>query len=237
MNTILVIVLNYYVASACGIVLSGFAFLDEVFYSDWLLPAALLGSIFVIMFYLMATATHRSGASAAVVANKMSVIIPVIVAFIYFNDEISLLKVSGILIALLGIYFATIKDDSHGRFGMSFFILMLVFLGSGLIDTSIKLIEDAYLTGKSIVEFTTVLFIMAAIVGTFVLLFKAKSSHFNIQNVKALHGCFAGSCKFWFHLFSRECTKNSRSGIFRYFSIEQHRCCSVQYGFLRRVVW
>lgn len=174
MNTIVVIVLNYFFAGMLGWALTGADFWQKVFAAPWLIPAVMLGSLFIGMFYLMAMTTHRSGAAPAVVANKMSVVIPISVAFIFLNEEITGLKLSGILLALVGIYLVTKKASDSAKWGRNFWMLLLLFAGSGLIDTSIKLIEALFLRESDIILFTSVLFFVAFTFGLIVLSFRIK---------------------------------------------------------------
>src|SRR3954468_11338348 len=75
------IVVNYFVAASFSLL---FTFPKSVYIeaSHLWLPAALLGILFVSVFYLISLTTEKIGVSAASVANKMSVIIPVIIAFL-----------------------------------------------------------------------------------------------------------------------------------------------------------
>ena len=178
MNTLLVIVLNYFFAAATGAILSGPSYIDYMMNVEWLKWALLLGSGFVGMFYAMARATHLAGAAPSVVANKMSVIIPISVAFIFLGDSVSILKIVGIVLALFGIFFATRKEEKKSIWNKNFMLLMIIFLGSGLIDTSIKLIENFYLSEEDSIAFTSVLFLAAFIGG--ILIFSVKlRSHLN----------------------------------------------------------
>ena len=195
-NTFLVIVLNYLFAGTIGWVLVGGDFLDQVFRSSWWIHAVLLGSSFVGMFYLMAITTHRAGTSSSVVANKMSVVIPVIAAFFIYNDEIGLIKISGILLALLGIFLVTRNKESDQKWGKNFWLLMLLFIGSGLIDTFIKLIQDSYLKPDDVIPFTSVLFLTAFFMGLIILSFRVKNTIQTFKPRKLLLGLLLGSVNF-----------------------------------------
>ncbi len=175
MNTILVIILNYLVAAATGALLTGSEYMHTLTSAEWVKWALLLGSGFVGMFYAMARATHLAGAAPAVVANKMSVVIPISVAFIFLGDEITWLKILGIVLALFGIFFATRKEEKSSIWNRNFLLLMIIFLGSGLIDTSIKLIENFYLTEDDSILFTSILFLAAFSGGVVIFSVKLRS--------------------------------------------------------------
>ena len=215
MNTFLVIVLNYFFAGLCGILISPLDFFSTALQSEWAPYAIILGSVFVGMFYVMATATHRSGASAAVVANKMSVVIPITVAFLFLGDEPTLLKNLGIFLALIGIFFASSKEGLEKRIGKSFFLILLLFVGSGLIDTSIKLIQNAYLSDSDVVGFTTVLFSMAFLSGIIVLLFNFKKHVSTFKMSKLYMALFLGLVNFGsiYFLINALMTKGMESSV------------------------
>ena len=174
MNTLVVIVLNYLFAGLTGWILTGSSFWTDLLNAQWLIPALCLGSIFIFMFYLMALTTDRSGAAPAVVANKMSVVIPITVAFLFLGESVTALKLTGIGLALIGIYLVTKKEKDAVKWGKNFWLLFLLFLGSGIIDTSIKIIEAIFLQAKDIILFTSSLFFVAFFFGVVVLLFKVR---------------------------------------------------------------
>jgi len=171
-NTFLVIVINYLIAGTIGWILEGPGLIEKALASDWLLETVLLGSCFVGMFYLMAITTHKAGTSSTVVANKMSVVIPVIAAFFIYNDDVTTLKIVGIVLAMIGIFLVTRNKNIENRWGRNFWLLMLLFIGSGLIDTFIKLIEQRHLGEDDVIAFTSVLFLTAFTMGILVLMLR-----------------------------------------------------------------
>lgn len=196
MNTLLVIVINYLVAAITGIMMYEGDFANDALNLPGLFWTIILGSGFVFMFYAMAIATHRSGAAPAAVANKMSVVIPVAVAFLFLNEALTILKTSGIILALIGIYFSTKKKEKSGIFSRNFLLLLFVFIGSGIIDTSLKLIEKYYLKEGDIVLFASTLFITAFISGILILSFRIKHHIKSFYFKKIWMGIFLGLVNF-----------------------------------------
>lgn len=195
-NTFLVIVLNYLFAGMIGWGLEGGLFVEKVLNSNWMIETVLLGSSFVGMFYLMAITTQRAGTSSSVVANKMSVIIPVIAAIFLYNDDVSFLKVAGIILAMLGILLVTRNKGAENRWNKNFYLLILLFIGSGLIDTVIKLIEENHLREDDIIAFTSVLFLTAFSMGTIILFFRWKNVIQTFRLRKIFLGLLLGSVNF-----------------------------------------
>ena len=145
-NTFQAIVVNYIIAC-----ISGFAAynqpvsLDKISVASWLPGTIFLGVLFIVIFNLMAITTQRSGLSVVSVATKMSVVIPILFGLIYYRESSGLLKISGILLALVSVYLVSIKnDDLEQPKKKNLIFPILVFLGSGVIDTTIKFLEDKY---------------------------------------------------------------------------------------------
>lgn len=196
MNTLLVIVINYLVAATTGILMYNGDFVTDAINLPGLFWTLILGSGFVLMFYAMAIATHRSGAAPAAVANKMSVVIPVAVAFLFLNESITIMKISGIILALTGIYFSTKKKEKSGMFSRNFLLLLFVFIGSGIIDTSLKLIEKYYLNEGDVILFASTLFLTAFLSGLVILSFRVKQHVKSFYFKKIWMGIFLGLVNF-----------------------------------------
>ncbi len=106
------ITINYFVASTCGFIYSDSSFdISEILSSAWIFHALIIGSIFMLVFYLLAIGTQKVGITISTVANKMSLIIPVAVSIIWYDsDQFSWIKLAGILIALTSVYLTTTNE-------------------------------------------------------------------------------------------------------------------------------
>jgi len=132
------IVVNYFVAGSFSLL---FTTPKSVYLEATHLwpPAALLGILFVSVFYLISLTTEKIGVSAASVANKMSVVIPVILAFLLYGDNITWLKITGIVLALLSVVFVSSSDKTASNNRKQNFLLpAAVFIGSGIIDALVN---------------------------------------------------------------------------------------------------
>ncbi len=165
LDTYSVIVINYIVASLLGFLISGFP-TRETFTSKWLLFAIIIGILFIVVFLLIAYSTKVSGIALTTVAVKMSVIIPILFSILYFSENISPLKVIGIILAMVAVYLTVHKKQDHNITKRIAIILpVLLFIGSGTIDTLIKYTQATYLEEDTTIMFTSVLFMIAAICG------------------------------------------------------------------------
>lgn len=172
-NTFQAIVFNYYSAFTCGVLLYGSKIDTRTIISNsWFYGALALGFLFIIIFNLMALTAQRNGLSVASVASKMSVVIPIVFGYIVYHEHAGFQKVIGILLALVAVYLTSIKTKSSFNLRQGLILPFLVFIGSGIIDTSIKYIETTYLASNEISIFSATLFGCSALIGTSIIIIK-----------------------------------------------------------------
>ena len=85
----------------------------------------------------------------------------------------TVLKIVGIIIALVAVYLTSVKEEkiTHKNAGLLFPILL--FLGSGAIDTTLKYVEVSFVPKDDVSIFSGSLFGIAAFFGLIILLIKA----------------------------------------------------------------
>lgn len=165
-QTLYAIIINYLVASSVGMYFYERKIdLLEIPEKSWFLGTLVLGILFILVFNLMAATSQKSGVSVASVATKMSLVIPVIFGLLIYKEELGALKSIGILLALAAVYFASIKDKDVPLKKNSIILPALVFIGSGIIDTSIKYLEETLVPKEEFPLFSAVVFGSAATTG------------------------------------------------------------------------
>mgnify|MGYP001456881590 FL=1 len=177
-NKIQAILVNYLVCFSIGFVLSGVFNLLKIIGSDWFKYSIILGSLFVAIFLSMAMTTEKYGVSVNAVSAKMSVIIPVLFAYVYNSERLTIQFAVGILLSLLSIYLITKKKQIIIP-KKYIYLPIIVFLGSGTIDTSLKLLELNYSNDISINTISYSIFLGAFLVGT---IFYTVKNQFNFSN-------------------------------------------------------
>ncbi len=186
------IVVNYIVAFITSMIAYkyqvGFSNLSvsNVMEMDWFYYTFGLGVLFIVIFVIIGKVTQTNGLSVASVATKMSVIIPIIFGLVYYNESLGLLKAIGILFALAAVYLVSVKS-SHGikLQKRDFYLPILVLLGSGVIDTTIKFLEEEYVAENDISIFSATIFFSAAILGIIIVAFKFSKGNvtFEFKNI------------------------------------------------------
>lgn len=193
-NTLHAIVVNYIVACVCGLI----AYSEPVTISQipefsWFYYTLGLGALFIIVFNLMARTTQRSGLSVVSVATKMSVVIPIVFGLLYYNESLGWLKLLGIILALIAVYLASIKSkDGLAIKRINLILPVLVFLGSGIIDTSIKYLEDSFVASNDVPLFSSTIFASAAIIGMLTLIGQAVHGTFKFEFKNIIGGIALG---------------------------------------------
>lgn len=158
---------------------------------SWFLGTIFLGILFIIVFNLMAKTSQDVGVSVASVATKMSLVIPVVFGVLVYKEELGTLKIIGIILALAAVYFASIKEKYITIKRSSLLLPISVFLGSGIIDTAIKYVQEIHIEENKFPLFSATVFGSAAAVGIIFIIMKSaktpiKPNHKNILGGIAL---------------------------------------------------
>lgn len=140
--------------------------INTILNSNWIFGAVALGLLFIVIFNLMALTAQTNGLSVVSVASKMSVIVPIVLGVILYEEILNVQQVFGIILALIAVYLVSVKKEESGNLKKSFLFPFLVFFGSGIIDSSLKYFENYYLTKELISIFSACIFLFAALFGS-----------------------------------------------------------------------
>lgn len=172
-NTLQAIVFNYIAAFTCGILLYNKPINIDSFISEpWFFAALGLGFLFISIFNVMALTAQKNGLSVASVASKMSVIIPIVFGIIVYNESIGFQKVIGIILALLAVYLTSIKPKSNVVLTKAIYLPIILFLGSGVIDTSV----NHFAPDGNMPLFLAIIFGSAFLIGLVLITLKTKQT-------------------------------------------------------------
>jgi len=168
-NIFQAIVFNYITAALiCFMTIKEPIKLYQISSEDWFPFSIIIGFLFITLFNLIAFSVQNIGISVTSVATKISLCIPVLFAFIYYNDELNFLKVFGIILALLAVYFTSQNNEKKKSIrSFLYFVPIILFIGSGVLDIIfIHSIETYDLVNQGIVlKFSSILYSIAAIIG------------------------------------------------------------------------
>ena len=193
-NIFQAIVVNYCIAFTTGILsYNGTITISQLPNLDWFYYTLILGALFIIVFNLMAITTQKSGLSVVSVATKMSVVVPVLFGLLYYNESLGTVKLIGIAIALIAVYLTSNKSKQEISVNRKSIVLpILVFIGSGIIDTSIKFLEDTYVANNDVPLFSAIIFLAAAIIGFIIIIIQVMSGNFKFEFKNVIAGICLG---------------------------------------------
>ena len=218
-HTLQAIVVNYLVAFTCGIFFfRGSLELEHIPQFSWFPFAIVLGAFFIGIFNLMAWTTQRSGLSVVSVATKMSVVVPILFGLLYYGESLGVLKLIGILLALGAVYLASVKKKTGKHLDRKNILYpILVFLGSGIIDTSLKFLEDEYVSSSEVPLFSAILFLSAAVIGILIVSYMAIKGKIKFEFKNVIGGIALGIPNYFSIYFIVQALKSNvleSSGIF-----------------------
>ena len=193
-NTFQAIVVNYFVAAVLGFYLSNNSVsFQEIPNQPWFLGAFLLGIMFILVFNVMAQTSQKNGLSVASVSSKMSVVIAIIFGVWYYEESLGFVKLFGILLALIAVYLTSVKEKKETtEKQVSLLFPILLFIGSGAIDTSLKFVETTFVQQGGVPLFSATIFGCAFILGMSILLYQMVKGTFRFEFKNILGGILLG---------------------------------------------
>lgn len=172
-NTFQAIVFNYITCVITGSLFNGhFPVTAAATHQPWFPWAVLMGVVFITTFNIIAFTTQQLGVSVASVANKLSLVIPFVFSVWLYHEPVTMLKLLGILLALLAVYFTVQRENKQAGKKIHKWLLILpvlLFAGSGLLDTMIKYTEQRFLNGSNNNDFLVTAFASTAAIGLLLL--------------------------------------------------------------------
>lgn len=173
-NALQSIVVNYWVCVITGSLFIGsFPIAATSVGQPWFPWSLLMGAGFIFVFNLLAYSTKMEGVTTATIANKLSLVIPVVASILLYNDYMSGSKIAGILLAFPAVYLtSSVKENKSDRH--QFFWPVLLFITSGLLDTLVKYVQHLALPTAAIQAIYTIhVFAVAGVIGTLLVLVMA----------------------------------------------------------------
>lgn len=183
-NNFQAIVFNYITAGLiCFTVVGKPINLNQITSEVWFPSTLLIGVLFISLFNLVAYSAQKVGIAITSVATKISLCIPVVFGFWYFGDSINALKITGIILALLSVYFTAKKEENKKSLKPLLFVVpIILFLGSGVLDiVLIYSLETFDLVDKGLeLQFSSILYSVAGLIGVPILLVR----HFTVDKIR-----------------------------------------------------
>ena len=177
-HTFQAIVVNYITCMLVGLAFPGGVEVlqPQVLQKSWAIFALLLGAIFIGAFYLIALTTQKVGVTAASVAAKISLVIPVLFSLLVLQSSLkdyTLVNYLGMALALVAIVLSSIRPGANGEKRSAPLLTLLlpfvIFLSSGFADSLINYVNEYHLQPHEASQFTMLTFTASALIGLVVL--------------------------------------------------------------------
>jgi drug/metabolite transporter (DMT)-like permease len=197
-NIFQAIVFNYVVCVITGSVVNGaFPFTSENLHSNWIGWALVLGALFIFLFNIIGFTAQKMGVAVASVSNKLSLVIPFLFSLYLYGEKATGLKIAGIAIALVSVVLTCYpsKTDGSGKqkAGMGLFLFpVILFIGSGFLDTLIKYAESHFLNDSNKNAYLIMGFAVASCIGLVMLAVQLVRKKATLQPKAILAGVLIG---------------------------------------------
>ncbi len=192
-NVFQAIVFNYISCVITGSVVNGsFPVHAANMAMPWFKWACMMGAMFISIFNVVALTAQKNGVAVASVANKLSLIIPVILSVYLYNETVAGWKAAGVVLALIAVVFtcytsraASVAQDKQDL--MVYILPLVLFVSSGLLDALINHVQLTYVTEENNNDYLVSSFFSAASIGSLVLLIQLirKKQQFQWKNLLA----------------------------------------------------
>lgn len=198
------IVFNYITCVCTGLMMTNTVPDSSIIYEPWFPVAATLGCCFFCIFNVMGFVARNIGLTMTSVSSKLSMVIPVSVAILFYDQQFTVIKAVAIGLAIVAVILTSERstDSAEAEAGKpaiahpatfmhskTFGVLMalIIFLGSGLNDSLVNFASEKLMDPGDFNNFNIVIFSFASLSGITVLLFRF-FSHRELPAPKAILG-------------------------------------------------
>jgi drug/metabolite transporter (DMT)-like permease len=192
-NIFQAIIFNYITCVITGSVVNGsFPVNADAIRTPWFQWACVMGVLFISIFNVVGLTTQKIGVAVASVANKLSLIIPVVLSVYLYNETVEGWKLAGVVLALVAVVLTCYQGSAGKKTGNSqgkwtYLLPVILFIGSGLLDSLINHVQRQYVTEENSNAFLISGFLSAAIIGSILLIIQYATGRmqFVLKNVLA----------------------------------------------------
>jgi len=217
-NLIKLITVNYLIAAILGFSFNRHPIsILNIFTSEWLPYALLIGFSFILMFFLIGYSTRLSGVAVTTIAGKLSMVIPILFSILYFSEKTTVLKIAGLLLATIAVLLTSYRPIDKAKNIKLIVIPVAIFVGSGITDSVVKYAQTYHVPNSLSLLFPAVVFLTALILGLVFILIKPKSVSKNISIAELIGGTILGVANFgslYFFILALNNSKLDSSVVF-----------------------
>jgi drug/metabolite transporter (DMT)-like permease len=169
LNTVRVLTVNYLVAASVAFATSG----ARIQTPDALVEsapaiglAAIVGFIFIANFFIYSKSVYHNGVGISVAAMRISLILPVLLSTLWYLDLLTTGQWAGVLLVFVTLYLLLPNKRKMLKEPFSAaWLLVLLFLGTGFGDASLKIYEEDFSSYLNKEQFMGYVFLTAFLIG------------------------------------------------------------------------
>jgi multidrug transporter EmrE-like cation transporter len=157
-----------------------------------------LGVLLPVIFWFLAASVKNIGIVKTDIAQRLSLFIPILAAYFLFKEDFTTLKLCGLAIGFIAIFFTLYKKTKSSK-AVNWIYPIIVFIGFGLIDTLFKQVAQV-----KTIPYTSSLVLIFALSFIISLAFIAYQSLVKKQKLELINficGCILGFFNFFNILF------------------------------------
>lgn len=212
-DTVQAITWNYSIAG----LLTWLIFKPEIpEFSQNIIPVYIVLGLFLpLIFVMLAQSVRYTGIVKTDIAQRLSLFIPVLSAFLIFEEPYSSAKIIGILIAFTAIIFSIPWQKQNGNLNTFWIYPVIVFIGMGIIDILFKQIAKT-----ENIQFTSsllIVFIIAFTISIIYLLYQVVVNRLKLTILNLVCGWILGIANFGnivFYLKAHQTLSSQPSVVF-----------------------
>lgn len=172
------IIVNYATATVLGLMLNPVnSPVGAIVKADWFPIAALIGILFLVMFFLIGWSSEKAGIVLTTIATRMSMILPISFSLFLFDELITFSKIVKIIITLVAVGLALYHKPDKKIKRIYSLLPVILFIGSGSVDTLVKTAQHLYIPQNEIEIFSSSLFGISFISSLILLFIKKQGEH------------------------------------------------------------
>ena len=160
------ITINYLIATILGFLL--FNWESRIVLSkaeQWFPFVILLGILFIVMFYFIGYSSQKAGITVTTLANKLSLVFPVLFSLLYFNEKITIIKTVGLFTAFAAVFLTVYKREIKKTNTIFIILPIVIFFGSGITDSVVKFVQAVKIDANEVSIFSALVFLVAFVIG------------------------------------------------------------------------
>ncbi|WEK21479.1 MAG: DMT family transporter [Candidatus Pedobacter colombiensis] len=154
-----------------------------------------LGVLLPVVFLFLAGSVRSIGIVKTDIAQRLSLFIPLLAAYFLFNEHFSILKIAGLSVGFIAIFFTLYKKTVQKNEGLNWLYPIFVFIGFGVIDILFK--KVAQIKAIPYTSSLIVIFILAFMISLLYIFYLSVVKKQKLELINFICGCILGFFNFF----------------------------------------